>query len=392
MANKALPTKSSENFHISPFRIYIPGHDGSAQDDAENVRMSIESNAKEPVSSLIESIAQDGNEEPIKVIKVPCEASDPFAWEHKGKTFRVEVIFGRHRIRAARSVILDRGIDPSDEANPGFVFMRNASCVSRMNEETQARLIIAENFARRTPDPIAQAEDIVRYEQMGLSIAEIAKMMGESLSSIKNKKSLSNLAPEIQDQVRSGEVGKAAAYEVAKLDDHDDQHLAVMTGANGTHPEAIKAVDDVRRANAEILAGNGERVEILTQDPRPEPKIVKPKKRDIVELREVMDGVEPRLTAVLAWVLGEITEEDRDALIYTDKHAEAQEKIAAKKQAKLDAEAAKAQEKADRKASREAKKAEKAAKEEIPTVNPDDEDKFVANTDNVEGVGGVMVM
>lgn len=121
---------------------------------------------------------------------------------------RFELIAGERRLRASRLA--------GQVTIPAFV--RDA------DELTQAQLALVENIQRENLNPIDRAAGYrTLIDQLGLTQAELSLRLGEDRSTIANHLRLLDLAPDVVDQIRQGDLSLGHAKVLAGIDDPAEQ-------------------------------------------------------------------------------------------------------------------------------------------------------------------------
>lgn len=118
------------------------------------------------------------------------------------------LVFGFSRWQAISSINSGR---PREER------MRIRCVPVKCNEQTGFIANIHENRKRNAPTPLDDAHNILKLEQMGKSVAEIAEEYGESTAWVNGRLSLLSLAPEAQEALKTGKMKVTAAIAIAKL-------------------------------------------------------------------------------------------------------------------------------------------------------------------------------
>ncbi len=87
--------------------------------------------------------------------------------------------------------------------------------VKNLDDREASMLMLAENTARKDLNPMDEAEGYkTRIEKFGVSVEDLAKEGGVTPHRIKTYLPLTNLAPELKDQVRSGALPFGPAFEL----------------------------------------------------------------------------------------------------------------------------------------------------------------------------------
>jgi ParB family chromosome partitioning protein len=125
-------------------------------------------------------------------------------------------------------------------------------CISVKGNDDDAYLKnVLENIQRQSTSPIDDAFNIDRLiTEFGKSREEVAKLFGKggkarSQSWISQTLKLLTLPPDVQKKVHSGEIGVAAAYELADADEETQKAIIKSDG------KASKTVEAVREAKRE---------------------------------------------------------------------------------------------------------------------------------------------
>ena len=157
---------------------------------------------EQALQELAASIAEHGVLQPVLV----TETLDGY-----------QLIAGERRVRAAEMAGLDR----------------IPALVRQLAEEEQLELALVENIQRDDLNPLEEAE---AYRQLisefGLNQEEVAKRVGRARSSVANTLRLLDLAPAVQDAIRSDAITEGHGRALASLDAPAQQEalLAAVVG------------------------------------------------------------------------------------------------------------------------------------------------------------------
>jgi len=69
------------------------------------------------------------------------------------------------------------------------------------------------------PDPVALGRTVLRLQEKGITLKEIAGRLGKSISTVAKYASLIELDSEVRNMIRSGEMGVEAGYYVSRIED-----------------------------------------------------------------------------------------------------------------------------------------------------------------------------
>lgn len=146
----------------------------------------------DPSTEFVESVLRFGVLQPIAVVWRMSEAATPGHFE---------VIDGRRRVKAARTVGLER--------IPAYVYDADAIPSSDV-------LLLAMNELRSS-NPIAELEAIERLVEKGASLKEITKATGLPPATIDRRLRLRAVPPSVRAAVKAGTVALSVAEEMTKL-------------------------------------------------------------------------------------------------------------------------------------------------------------------------------
>lgn len=318
MANKIISATSKNYYTGDPNGLVIIGIDTDPEVDIDNPRLDRSSNSKEPQQAMVDSMGIVGNIEPVEVIKITCDTSDPLAFigqDGKPQKYKLEVNFGRWRIRAARKYNEQNNLKVGD---PGYVQIKFMIAGRHDSNQIMAQRMMVENHHRRSIDPIEEAKEIQRLASLGMDIKELANALGMSVSSINNKLSLNKLTPNLQDKVSSGDLGPSVSYELSKLDNQEDQELAAEVLTEDNRKPSIQqtreVVQQIQNQNEQLSANPTDVQNTSTESVVRPVKPRKPNKAQIVEMRDALKGRYPQIESALSWVLTGNTEEFTEAI------------------------------------------------------------------------------
>ena len=146
-----------------------------------------------------------------------------------------------------------------------------ATIYSGTNALQDAAMAITAN-AERSDNPISDLDAIIALDRAGLDEATIARSTGLGVGTIRKRRKLTRLAPELLEATRAGKVAIGVADRAASLPPARQQKLVERLGEQGklTGPD-IAEVTKVQRGEA--LAGFAEALaaQAETGPPRPAP-------------------------------------------------------------------------------------------------------------------------
>jgi ParB family chromosome partitioning protein len=191
---------------------------------------------------------------------------------------RVLVVAGRQRVRSAReaNVRLER---------EGKMPILVPVTVRRGEDADLAGVFASENENRRADTPLAKAQKAQRLLNMGRSEDQVAIDMGLKTPHLKQLLKLMELAPKVRKAINADRLSASAALELHGLPrDKQEAKLDGLLAAPAANGKKVTAKDAKRSKDV----------------------IVPPSKRQLRALSEVM---KPPHSMLLAWILGEITEQ-----------------------------------------------------------------------------------
>jgi ParB family chromosome partitioning protein len=149
------------------------------------------------LGELVESLRQDGQLQPIRV-----------RWVEELAKYMV--IMGERRFIAA-----------------GMAGLKSLACViedRKLMPQEILRLQVIENAVRSDLKPIEKANAIQRLmEEFGFSQAQVGAELKMSQPAVAKSLALLKLAPEIQEQVESGEIAAQTAAQIARVESAEEQ-------------------------------------------------------------------------------------------------------------------------------------------------------------------------
>jgi ParB/RepB/Spo0J family partition protein len=100
----------------------------------------------------------------------------------------------------------------------------------RMNEQEAYLANYKENRTRATTTPLDDAHIFARMERWGKTISQIAELVGESESFVKQRLALVDMTPEAQEAVKTGRLKPTAAVAIAKLSAKQQREVVAGEG------------------------------------------------------------------------------------------------------------------------------------------------------------------
>jgi ParB family transcriptional regulator, chromosome partitioning protein len=201
----AVQAERIKAWSIDPNNLVIIGHD--TEDGPEHVLYDERINL-ELDEGLIRNIMIYGVLEPV-LARPHGDAEDQV----------LEVIDGRQRILAAREANERLAKEGKEIARVPFI-------VKKGEAHRVFGMCISANENRRDDDPLSRALKVQKYLDMSRSEQEAAVAFGVSVQSINNWLRLLELAEEVQEAVKKGEISANAAAPLADLP-HDQQVKAL---------------------------------------------------------------------------------------------------------------------------------------------------------------------
>ena len=206
--NKVLKTKTNDLLSIDPRNIVV--------DEEKNVRTDYGD-----IQGLMESLLANGQEEPIKVVKIP-----------KTDTYRV-TNDGYRRMRAINLAL-----------SLGHAFPYVKAIIGSGNEEDCLLSMVITGTGKKPLTMLEEAEAYKRLKAFGYDVKEIAQKVSKTQQHIYNLLKLSDLPKEVKNRIQAEEITGGAV-------------LAILKNAK-TADDLLKAVDDaVKNAVEEDKAKGG---------------------------------------------------------------------------------------------------------------------------------------
>ena len=211
----ALQGKQFKSFGVDPKILLIVGLD---TDDGpehplydERINLPID-------EALVRSLSRYGNVQDVLVRK-------------DRKTGRIEVVFGRQRVRAMR-VVNQRLKKSGQPARP--IVARNVLS----DDLTAFGKSVTENSLRRDDTTMGKAHKMDTMLRLSGTDAECAVAFGVSTTAIRQWKKLLTLDPKVQEAIDSGEFSASAAMNLADLEPSEqvaqlEQDLAAQKAGEG---------------------------------------------------------------------------------------------------------------------------------------------------------------
>jgi ParB family chromosome partitioning protein len=171
------------------------------------------------LDELAQSIRQFGQLSPIRVL-----------WDASRR--RWKVLTGERRLRACRRAGLD-----------------TVRCELLEREATAGEVLaeqLVENLLRSNLRPAEEAQGFRGLQELhGWNPSEVARHLGISQAKVAKALAYFDLAPEVQEKVQSGTIGREAAFSLSRLDEQQQKAVA----AKGRLTKA-DAREEVRRRKA----------------------------------------------------------------------------------------------------------------------------------------------
>jgi len=158
----------------------------------------------------------------------------------------VEVVAGRQRLKAIREI--------NRQAKERGEKTMMVKCQLMPGTDAQHYgMMISENEIRKDDDPFVKAEKAKRLLQYGLTVQEIATTCGRDSRTVVGWLALTEVAPEVQEAIRTGEVAAGVGVALAELP--RDQQAAKLeelkkegkATVKQTHREVRREVRDESR-------------------------------------------------------------------------------------------------------------------------------------------------
>ncbi len=229
----------------------------------------------------------------------------------------IELVEGRRRVLAARQAnkILKK---------QGKELVRVKVEVERGKDDEMFGIMIALNEHRRDDNPLAKAEKLKRYFDMGKTEDEAAIMFGVSTRSIKNWKKLLDLDGSVKKAVEQGKISASAAAGLADLPREEQKKQLIKllkeATATGKKPTQRKTERSSGNVSAKTKAPGKKTIKrLLALDPD--------------ELYNA--GLDEQAIKVLRWAIGDLRASSitglSKLLTQVEKKPEPKAKVAAKK-------------------------------------------------------------
>lgn len=182
--------------------------------------------------ALAKNIAKFGVLEPIKVRRNGQNADG---------TAKLEVVFGRQRVKAAR---MANEILRSE----GSATITVPCMIERGNDAKMFGILLTENELRKGDDAITRAEKAQRYLDMGKTHADVALVMGLSVSGVGFLLKVLDLDVKVQEAIKEGKLPfTTAVNELGKLGRKEQKKALDELLEAGVSLKGEKGVDAVRR-------------------------------------------------------------------------------------------------------------------------------------------------
>lgn len=154
-----------------------------------------------------------------------------------------EIIAGRRRFRAwcelyARWEKADEGVDPNRWIRNPYAWIS-----VQIAEDGRPEVMALVENSRRSANVLAELASIQGLEDIGYTEAQIAKESGMPVGTIRKRKALATLAPELLGAVRDGVMAVGTAEQAAKLGSHRQATLVEVLTEHGK-----VTADDVKEA------------------------------------------------------------------------------------------------------------------------------------------------
>jgi ParB/RepB/Spo0J family partition protein len=184
--------------------------------------------ANEPVTDLVESIAKDGQVEPIVV----TPDDNGILW----------VVAGFRRFRAGIAL---------EQKDPNFKIKAE---VRSLTPAERISINLAENVRRKNLSPVDQGHAVNKLVEGGMKKSEVAKMLGVSPAQISLLTAITTLPAKIQKKLHDGDISIQAAYEISQSATPEEQEalytkLVAASGGGKIGRADVARAKDVSTGN-----------------------------------------------------------------------------------------------------------------------------------------------
>lgn len=157
------------------------------------------------------------------------------------------VVDGRQRVKAACEAnrrLVAEGKEP----------LRVRAYLERGDDADLFGVMVLSNKGRQDDDPMAEAQELKRFLDMGRSEEEAAAIFCVPTSRVRQMMTLFDLAPKVQKAVSDGKVSISAAAKMAKLDSADQvERLDELLAAGNGKATVAKVARAVKRNKSGTL-------------------------------------------------------------------------------------------------------------------------------------------
>jgi len=302
MSKQAIQGKRGNTFHLDAAHVHVAGYHipESMCVDLGIVGLVAQGSNEKTLEEMqpegfVASHIGKGNFVPIKVVKVPCDPDHEFAYidtKKDGEQIRCPYIavveWGRCRARAVREANeLTNATNPLDIMN-AKVFCLLASRLQ--TPEESARQIVLENHMRKKDTIMEIAHFMRERRDAGVDVSNIAKAMGKSAAAVYQMMELTDLSPELQGMVDTGELPKVAAAKLAKAEKSHEVQVELVSLAS----------DDSGKVSGNALTSA---VEEKKAGGKPRKRKKTPNREAIREMLELLRETSTEAAEALHWVL-----------------------------------------------------------------------------------------
>ncbi len=239
MGKQAIPGASRANmFLVDPDTLTVIGLDTKDGPEHplydERIHLPID-------SALVNSLKARGNKVPIVVRK-------------NGDV--IEVVDGRQRVRCGRAA-------NEELVAEGKTPIRIKAIVERGSDGDMFGVLILSNEIRQSDGPLAKAEKLRRYLDMGYTEDEAAITFGVTKQAVKNWLTLLELDPAVRNAVEAGTISATAASKLGSLSKQEQKESLKKLQESGTKVTAARTQRTARSrkngASEEELPAPGKR-------------------------------------------------------------------------------------------------------------------------------------
>ena len=225
----------------------------------------------------------------FEVDGVPLGVIKHLVGRRNTETGKIEIIDGRQRTKAAREVNRrrrKRGLEP----------IRLPVHVQRANDQRAMSMLISANEHSTEDSPMNRAKKAQRYIDLGRDEKEVAVLLGQSESTVKNLLKLLDAPAAVRNAVDAGKITTSDAYKLAREEPEEAKKRVAELIEHAPRTPGKKRSKNAKKARAIVSGGKKKKPNMFEADAKTEAKAEKKIEKEVAE-------------AIAAWI--EVTWNDK---------------------------------------------------------------------------------